>query len=193
MPSENTRFINTGSGTSAGLDVFMRTPKTKLATSIIIVAFSLICAIFVAAVFMPHIFKTSEPRGTLDVRGAVIAKADDTNTAIDEINIYITNATAEEIIDLTPGTTILTYTDADQTTPLGLEDITVIGLGNAQGRLLARPGDVYQIIVRNLGNRLEPDLVAGKQFTVLIKPRKAAALHVIRQTPLALDRVNNLG
>ena len=142
MPSERIKSKNSSNGSLFRLDAFMRTPKTKLATSIIIVAFSLICAIFVAAVFMPHIFKTSEPRGTLDVRGAVIAKADDTNTAIDEINIYITNATAEEIIDLTPGTTILTCTDADQTTPLGLEDITVIGLGNAQGRLSARPFQV---------------------------------------------------
>ena len=55
-----------------------------------------------------------EASGTLEVRGSVIAKANTTGDAIDEITVQVANAAGGEFVDLTPGETIITYTDADQ-------------------------------------------------------------------------------
>ena len=60
----------------------------------------------------------SEARGTLEIRGSIIAKANGGKTAIDEISFQVANAAGGEAVDLTPSETLITYMDVDQVVTL---------------------------------------------------------------------------
>ena len=55
----------------------------------------------------------AEASGTLELRGSIIAKANGGKTATDEISMQVANAAGGGAVDLTPGETLITYTDAD--------------------------------------------------------------------------------
>ena len=98
---------------------------TGLETAIVLIAFVVVSSVFAFAALSTGLFSSdkskdtinaglSEARGTLEIRGSIIAKANGGKTAIDEISFQVANAAGGEAVDLTPSETLITYMDVDQ-------------------------------------------------------------------------------
>ena len=95
---------------------------TGLETAIVLIAFVVVSSVFAFAALSTGLFSAdksketiqaglSEARGTLEVRGSVVAKeSTTTGDIVDEIAIQVANAAGGEAVDLTPGKTLITST-----------------------------------------------------------------------------------
>lgn len=134
----------------------------------------------------------SEARGTLELRGSVIAQAFPGLGVINDLYFQVANAAGGEAVDLTPGETHIQYLDADQTIVL-TDFTTVTGLGNADSDQLVEPGEIYEVHVGFIFTLLNPDLTKDKLFQLEVKPPKGAVLHIERRTPVVLESFMDLG
>ena len=168
-----------------------------------LIAFVVVSSVFAFAALSTDLFSSDrsketinaglkEASGTLEVRGSIIAKANGGKTAIDEITVQVANAAGGQAVDLTPGETLITYTDSDQAVTLVSGDFTVTGLGGADSDSLVEPGEMYEIKLTGLVAKLDPDLPKDKLFNVNIKPPVGAVLHIQRTTPVSLEAFNDL-
>ena len=83
-----------------------------------------------------------EARGTTEVRGSVIAEDTDEDGSVDKIYFQAANAAGGTSVNLTPGETLIRYTDEDQTVMLGVGGFTVAGQGNADSDYLLETGEM---------------------------------------------------
>ena len=177
---------------------------TGLETAIVLIAFVVVSSVFAFAALSTGLFSAdksketinaglAEARGTLEMRGSIIAKANTTGDAVDELSFQVANAAGGESIDLTPGETLITYTDADQLVTLVSGDFTVTGLGSADTDNLVEPGEMYEIKLTTLVTNLDPDLPKDKAFTIQLKPPQGAVLHINRMTPVVLETYDDPG
>ena len=177
---------------------------TGLETAIVLIAFVVVSSVFAFAALSTGLFSSdksketinaglSEARGTLEVRSAVIAKANGGKTAIDEVVINVANAAGGEAVNLTAGDTLITYTDVAQSVTLTGDNFTVTGLGSADSDKLGEVGEMYEIKVTGLEAKLATDLVKDAGFTLEIKPPQGAVVHINRRTPVLLEAYNDLG
>ena len=177
---------------------------TGLETAIVLIAFVVVSSVFAFAALSTGLFSSdksketinaglTEASGTLEIRGSIIAKANSTGDAIDEISFQVANAAGGGAVDLTPGETLITYSDADQAVTLVSGDFTVTALGNADSDKLVEPGEMYEIKLTGLQAKLNPDLPKDKKFSIQIKPPVGAVLNVERTTPVALETFSDLG
>lgn len=181
---------------------------TGLETAIVLIAFVVVSSVFAFAALSTGIFASdkskeihnaglSEARGTIEVRGAVVAKTNTTGDAIDEITFHMANAAGGEAVDLTPGETVITYTDVDQSVTLASTastgGFTVTGMGNADSDKLVEPGEMYEVKIIGLESKLNSDLPKDKKFSLEIKPPQGAVVRIQRRTPVVLGTFNNLG
>ena len=175
---------------------------TGLETAIVLIAFVVVSSVFAFAALSTGLFSAdksketiraglSEARGTLEMRGSVIAKKGSTN--VDEITFQVSNAAGGEAVDLTPGETLIQYLDANQTVTLTGDNITVTGLGNADSDNLVEPGELYEVKVTGLEAKLVTDLAEDTKFQMEIKPPQGAVLHIERRTPVLLETYMDLG
>ena len=125
--------------------------------------------------------------------GAAIVTADYSAQIIDELTYQVANAAGGEAVDLTPGMTLITYLDANQSVNLGSADFTVTALGSSDTDKLVEPGEMYEITMAGLAALLGTDLQTGDLFTVQVKPPQGAVLQIERTTPVELDKINDLG
>ena len=174
---------------------------TGLETAIVLIAFVVVSSVFAFAALSTGLFSSDrsketinaglkEASGTLEVRGSIIAKA--SGDAVDGVIIQVANAAGGGAVDLTPGETIISYTDADQSVTLVSGDFTVTGLGGADSDKLVEPGEMYEIKMTGLKAKLNPDLGGDKLFAFQVKPPVGAVLHMERRTPVSLDTFNDL-
>ena len=177
---------------------------TGLETAIVLIAFVVVSSVFAFAALSTGLFSSdksketinaglSEASGTLEVRGGIIAKANGGKTAVDEIWFQVANAAGGEAVDMTPGETIITYSDVDQSVTLVSGDFTVTSLGNADSDNLVEPGEMYEIKVTGLEAKLVTDLPKNKAFTLQVKPPQGAVVEIARRTPVVLEAYNDLG
>ena len=185
---------------------------TGLETAIVLIAFVVVSSVFAFAALSTGLFSSdkskdtinaglSEARGTLEVRGGVISKGIDTTgtadgtdpTAFDEIYIYLANAAGGEAVNLTPGDTLVVYTDASQSLTLATSDMTVTGLGSADSDKLVEVGEMYELKLTGLVAALTTDLAKDTEFTLEIKPPQGAVVHINRRTPVVIETYNDLG
>ena len=182
---------------------------TGLETAIVLIAFVVVSSVFAFAALSTGLFSSdkskdthnaalSEARGTLEVRGSVIAKEHATTAdAIDEITIYVANAAGGEAVDLTPGNTLVTYTDVSQSVTLDSTSttggFTVTPLGSADTDKLVEVGEMYELKVIGLGAKLNPDLSKDTEFTLEIKPPQGAVVHINRRIPVVVETYSDLG
>ena len=175
---------------------------TGLETAIVLIAFVVVSSVFAFAALSTGLFSSdksketinaglSEARGTLEVRGSVIAKS--SGDAIDEMQVYVANAAGGEAVNLTPGDTLITYTDSSQSTTLVSGDFTVTGLGGADSDSLVEVGEMYEIKITGLIAKLATDLKKDTDFVFEIKPPQGAVVHIERRTPGTLDTYIDLG
>ena len=181
---------------------------TGLETAIVLIAFVVVSSVFAFAALSTGLFSAdksketinaglSEARGTLELRGAVVGKASTTGDSgiVSEIKFQVANAAGGEGVDLTPGETIIKYTDASQSRTFinsGAFNFSIAGVGNADVDNLVEPGEIYEVTMNNLEN-LTGDLSVNTVFTVELIPPKGAVLHIERTTPVWLETYNDLG
>ena len=103
------------------------------------------------------------------------------------------NAAGGEAVDLTPGETIITYSDADQLVTLASGDFTATGLGAADADNLLEVGEIFEIKITGLIAKLSTDLGKNKVFSVQLKPPRGAVVHLARRTPVVLETYDDLG
>ena len=177
---------------------------TGLETAIVLIAFVVVSSVFAFAALSTGLFSSdksketiqaglSEARGTLELRGSVVAQEGTTGDSVDELSFHVANAAGGEAGDLTPGKTLITYTDPNQSHTLTGDNFTITALGLADADKLVEPGEMYEVKLTGLFAKLNPDLQTGDTFTIQLKPPQGAVLQIQRTTPVVLEKVNDLG
>ena len=196
-PNDFTRMILKARRDSWGI--------TGLEIAIVLIAFVVVSSVFAFAALSTGLFSSdksketiiaglSEARGTLELRGAVIGKeSGTTGDIIDEISFQVANSAGGESVDLTPGKTLVIYSDVNQAHTFTGSNITVTALGLADTDKLVEPGEMYEIKLTGLGAKLTTNLSTGAKFTVEVKPPQGAVLNIERTIPVVIDPYVDLG
>ena len=197
--TESTRMPRTGWQGQTGI--------TGLETAIVLIAFVVVSSVFAFATLSTGLFSSdkakatiaaglSEASGTLELRGSIIAKKWATGDFVDEISFQVANAAGGDAVDLTPGETLIVYTDVDQSVTLSTTattgGFTVTPLGGADSDKLVEFGEMYEVKIIGLVSKLTTDLPKAKSFVIQLKPPRGAVLQISRRTPVVLDNYMDL-
>jgi archaeal flagellin FlaB len=201
---------------------------TGLETAIILIAFVVVAAVFAYTVLSAGLFSTQksqeaiysgleQAQSTLEIKGGVIAKAENTGDGgyLSQITFTISNALGGEPVNFTePNATaghtgladtsssnvvVISYIDQDQR----VDDLywTVTKLGSANDNNLLESNEKFQITIGdttagdgggNLVNALSPHLTISKSFSIELKSPIGAVLTFERTTPPYIDNVMHL-
>ena len=187
---------------------------TGLETAIVLIAFVVVSSVFAFAALSTGMFSSDKARETIteglaqtrasiQLKGSVIGKAQTTGVTanITTITFHVTQSAGGADIDLTPGTTVIKYTDEVQAKLFGsTTGFTVTGIGGADSDNLLERNEVYEIQMINLhtglhdtnDDTLKSTLGVNKTFTLEVIPTKGAVLHIERTTPIYMDIINFL-
>ena len=181
---------------------------TGLETAIVLIAFVVVSSVFAFAALSTGLFSSdkakethtaglAESRGTLELKGSVVAKVSGTTGAtgvVTSIEFQISNAAAGEAIDMTPGNTIIKYRDKTQTVNLNssteFSASNIAAFGDTDS--LLEIGELFQITLLNLTSNLATDLGTNTDFTIEMIPSGGAVLFIRRRTPVSLEASNRL-
>jgi flagellin FlaB len=181
---------------------------TGLETAIVLIAFVVVSSVFAFAALSTGLFSSdkakethtaglAESRGTLELKGLVVAKVSGTTGAtgvVTSIEFQISNAAAGEAIDMTPGNTIIKYSDKTQTVNLNssteFSASNIAAFGDTDS--LLEIGELFQITLLNLTSNLATDLGTNTDFTIEMIPSGGAVLFIGRRTPVSLEASNRL-
>jgi len=181
---------------------------TGLETAIVLIAFVVVSSVFAFAALSTGLFSSdkakethtaglAESRGTLELKGSVVAKVSGTTGAtgvVTSIEFQISNAAAGEAIDMTPGKTIIKYSDKTQTVNLNssteFSASNIAAFGDTDS--LLEIGELFQITLLNLTSNLATDLGTNTDFTIEMIPSGGAVLFIGRRTPVSLEASNRL-
>lgn len=174
-------------------------------TAIILIAFVVVASVFASGALSTGLL-TSErskdsirvglarARGALELRGAVIAEDTDGDGNVDKVYFQVVNAAGGEPIDLSPGLTIIRYTDTLQSVLFATPaKFSVTPSGNANSNNLLELGEVYQLALLNMEANLTTPLTKSKTFTIEVMPPQGTVLLIERNTPISIARYNDLG
>ena len=203
-------------------DIFMRARSlrlgqrgiTGLETAIVLIAFVVVSSVFAFAALSTGLFSSdkaketiqaglAETRGSMELKGSVILSAVTTGTTanVNDISFQVANAAGGESIDLTPGKTLIKYTDEAQSkmfVTTGPPGFTVTALGSADTDNLLECNEVYEVKLTYLGslatgnNQLTSGLGVNTTFQLEVIPPRGAVLFIERTTPVFLDTVMSL-
>jgi len=201
---------------------------TGLETAIILIAFVVVAAVFAYTVLSAGLFSTQksqeaiysgleQAQSTLEIKGGVIAKAENTgaNGYLSQITFTVANALGGEPVNFTEpvataghtgladstseNVVVISYIDQDQR----VDDLywTVTKLGSANSNNLLESNEKFQVTIGdttagagggNLVDALAPDLTISKSFTIELKSPIGAVLTFQRTTPPYIDSVMHL-
>ena len=177
---------------------------TALETAIILIAFVVVAAVFAFTVLSAGTFTTqrsqeavyaglSEVRGSLELRGSIIAYGTDlTGTAYVSQTVFtVANVAGGEPVDFTTGTNsvvVLEYRDNSQR--LEISDWTANWLGYNDGDAILEERELVEITVPL--NSLSPHLAENTTFVVEVKPPQGAVLNIQRTTPAGIEAIMDL-
>ena len=200
---------------------------TGLETAIILIAFVVVASVFAYTTLSAGLFSAQksqeavysglkEAQSTLELKGGVIATANNTGASgdIKQISFTVSNVLQGEAMDFTAPTAdsatglaasgssnkvVLSYIDSDQK----FNDLywTVTKLGNADGDELLEQNEKFEITIGsatagtgagNLIDALSTDLSVNKTFTIEVKTPQGAVLNIERTTPAYIDTIMNL-
>lgn len=177
---------------------------TGLETAIVLIAFVVVSSVFAFAALSTGLFSSdqaketiraglSEARGTLELRGAVIAEDTDTDGDIDKVYFQVSNAAGGEPIDLTQGKTIIRYSDSSQSVIFDTSALfSVTAIGDADSDNLLEPGELYEISLLSMESNLATNLANSKTFVIEVIPPQGAVLFIERTTPVVVAKYNDL-
>jgi len=149
----------------------------------VLIAFVVVSSVFAFAALSTGLFTTdkaketihaglSEARGTMELKGSVIADATAGSTgSVNELVFHVANAAAGEAMDLSQGNTIIRYTDKSQSVSLNTAtEFSVDDMGSGDGDDLLERGEVFEIKILNMddqaGTDLTADLGVDTEFTL---------------------------
>ena len=119
---------------------------TGLETAIVLIAFVVVSSVFAFAALSTGMFSSdkaretitaglAQTRSTMELKGSVIGTSDGANgttAAITNIAFHVTQSAGGADVDLTPGSTVIKYTDDTQAKLFGsTAGFTVTGIGGA--------------------------------------------------------------
>ncbi len=178
---------------------------TGLETAIVLIAFVVVSSVFAFAALSTGLFTTdkaketihaglSEARGTMELKGSVVANATEAGTAglVKTITFQVANAAAGEAIDLSQGNTIIRYTDKSQSETLDTAtEFTASDNGSGDGDNMLERGEVFEITILNMdtgtGTDIKNTLPVDTEFTLEVIPPKGAVMFIQRVTPVSFD------
>jgi flagellin FlaB len=195
---------------------------TGLETAIILIAFVVVAAVFAYTALSAGLFSTQkgqeavyaglkEARSTLELRGSVIATANESGDdgRVDTISFTVSSVLGGESIDFTQPTAgaagvctssahkvVINYVDENQ----NVNDLwwSVTKLGNADDDYLLEMNEKFKITVGTTGaqggliDALATDLNVNTEFSLIIQTPIGAVLEIERTTPAYLDAIMNL-
>ena len=188
---------------------------TGLETAIVFIAFVVVSSVFAFAALSTGLFSSdkaketiqaglAETRGSMELKGSVVLASPFSGTAaiISQIAFQVANAAGGNAIDLTPGKTLIKYTDQTQSkmflTDSSSEGFTSTGLGSADSDMLLERNEVYEIKMFGLDSTASTDdnltnsLGLNTTFSLEIIPPSGAVLFIERTTPVFMDVTNSL-
>jgi flagellin FlaB len=172
---------------------------TGLETAIILIAFVVVATVFAFVVLSTGLFSSErgqeavyaglqKTRGSLELRGAVVANTDGTN--VTSIVFDLANAASGEPVNMDPAAIsnkmIIDYRDSEVNDTNIPWTTDFMGVGD--GDNLLENGEVVQITIDTTGETL----TANKAFTLEVKPPLGGTLVIARTTPAGLDTVVDL-
>ena len=188
---------------------------TGLETAIVLIAFVVVSSVFAFAALSTGLFTTdkakstihaglAETQGTMELKGSITITADITGSSgtVSDIAFWVANAAGGQNTDLTPGNTIIKYTDENQTktyTNATNSAFTVTGIGSADSDTFLERGEVYEIKISGMENactvtcnKLTTDLGVNTTFTLEVIPPTGAILYIQRVTPASFNTTDGL-
>jgi len=188
---------------------------TGLETAIVLIAFVVVSSVFAFAALSTGLFSSdkaketiqaglSETRGGMELKGSVIVLATQFGTTASATSIasQVANAAGGESIDLTPGKTLIKFTDATQSkmflTDSSSNGFTSTGLGSADSDKLLERNEVYEIKLTGLDSVAATDdnltnaLGVDTTFSLEVISPKGAVLFIERSTPIYYETTNSL-
>ncbi len=185
---------------------------TGLETAIVLIAFVVVSSVFAFAALSTGMFSSekaretikaglAETRATLELKGSVIGTSNAVGSTgvMTTIKFSVAQGAGGANVDLTPGTTIIKYTDAVQSKLfVTTSGFTVAGLGGADTDNLVERNEVYEVTMANMesldaGNdALTTALGVDTTFTLELIPIEGAILHIERTTPIFMEVINFL-
>lgn len=181
---------------------------TGLETAIVLIAFVVVSSVFAFAALSTGLFSSdkakethaaglSEARGTLELKGSVVAKVSGTTGAsgvVTSIEFHISNAAAGEAIDMTLGNTVIKYSDNSQSVTMNssteFSSCNIAAFGDSDA--LLETGEIFQVTLLDMTTQLATSLGTNKDFTIEIVPPRGAVLFIGRRTPVSLETSNGL-
>jgi len=180
---------------------------TGLETAIVLIAFVVVSSVFAFAALSTGLFSSdkaketisaglAETRGTLEQKGSIILKASTTGTSgvVSQIQFQVTNAAAGEPIDMTPGNTIIRYSDKNQvknlTTSSLFTSTNIAAFGDSDN--LLEQGEIFEIKLIALNDNLTTNLGPSTEFTLEVVPPRGAVLFISRRTPVSFESIDIL-
>ena len=187
---------------------------TGLETAIVLIAFVVVSSVFAFATLSAGLFSSdkakdtihagiAETRASMQLKGSVIATADSASTtgAVTNVSFQVALAAGGATIDLTPGQTIIKYTDTVQSKLFdATTGFTVTSVGGADSDNLLERNESLQIELINLetgfhdtdNNTLKSKLGTNTTFTLEVVPPQGPILFIERSTPINFDLTTNL-
>ena len=175
---------------------------TGLETAIVLIAFVVVSSVFAFAALSTGLFSSdkaketisaglAETRGTLELKGSVIMTATTTGTSgvASQLELQVSNAAAGEAIDMTPGNTVIRYSDKSQV--LNMASTTFFTANNIASfgdsdKLLVQ-GEIFEIKLINLDTNLSTTLKPNTTFVLELVPPRGAVLFISRTTPTSFE------
>ncbi len=187
---------------------------TGLETAIVLIAFVVVSSVFAFAALSTGMFSSdkaretvnaglAQTRATMELKGSVIgtSNAASVTGTLTTISFHVTQSAGGADVDLTPGTTVIKYTDDSQSKLFAsTSGFTITGLGGADSDNLLERNEVYKIEMVNLNtglhatndDTLATQLGVNKTITLEVIPTRGAVLHIERTTPIFMDLINFL-
>jgi flagellin FlaB len=177
---------------------------TALETAIILIAFVVVAAVFAFTILSAGAFTTEkskeavyagleEVRGSLEIRGSVIANAATTGITgtVGSLVFSLANVAGGSPVDFstTNRVVILEYRDSDQR--IEISDWTVDWMGYNDSDTLLEERELAEVTVP-ISSNLSTQLSTNKTFVIEVKPPRGSVLPLERTTPANLDLVNDL-
>ena len=187
-----------------GSMVFGERGITGLETAIVLIAFVVVASVFSFSVLSSGLRSSdqskqvinaglSEARGTLEIRGSVIAEDTDSDGDIDKLYFQLANAAGGGPVDLTQGMTVIRYNDVTQSVYFdAVGDFSLTPVGDADSDNLLEPGEMIEVTLLDLENKLEANLGGGSIFTIEVIPSRGALLFIERSIPAVVAMYNDL-
>lgn len=185
---------------------------TGLETAIVLIAFVVVSSVFAFAALTSGMFASDksreahaigleQTRTSMELKGSVTGNANSigVSAVLTDIRFYVSLSAGGAKVDLTPGTTIIMYTDKQQNKVFGsTSGFTATGIGAADSDNLLERNEIYEIRMLNLDvtgsgdDTLTYALGVNKTFTLEVIPPRGSVLQIERTTPIYLDLINFL-